>query len=81
MKKKAASLPVDDVIVYCVSCAKAMFNLGKTPHYLIDLIFDGKTVPQITAPNMWHKQLDDIIAQHKKNGDVNTAKKPVPGNA
>ena len=38
-------MPAEDVVVYCVSCAKAMFIGGKRPRYLVDLLFGEATVP------------------------------------
>jgi Fe-S oxidoreductase len=67
MKAKAASMPVADVIVYCVSCAKSMFNGGKNARYLIDLLFDEETEPQTCNPVAWHKELDEFIASHTDN--------------
>jgi hypothetical protein len=51
-------------IVYCVSCAKAMFNGGKKPRYLIDLLFDEETTAETCDPVAWHKELDEFIAAH-----------------
>jgi Fe-S oxidoreductase len=67
MKAKAATLPVDDVIVYCVSCSKSMFNGGKNPRYLIDLLFNEETEPKTCDPDAWHKELDVFIAAHTDN--------------
>ena len=64
MKAKAATMPVNDVIVYCVSCSKAMFNGGKNPRYLIDLLFNEDTVPKTCDPVSWHKELDEFISAH-----------------
>ena len=65
MMKKAEGMPVEDVIVYCVSCTKSMFIGGKTPHYLVDLLFNQQTEAQTTDPDEWHKQLDEYIEEHK----------------
>ena len=62
MKKKAAEMPVDDIIVYCVSCSKSMFIGGKSPRYLVDLLFGEETLPKTYEPDAWHRQLDDFIA-------------------
>jgi hypothetical protein len=64
MKAKAASMPADDVIVYCVSCSKAMFNGGKNARYLIDLLFNEETVPGTCDPVAWHNEVDEFIAAH-----------------
>jgi Fe-S oxidoreductase len=67
MKAKADTMPLDDVIVYCVSCSKSMFNGGKHPRYLIDVLFGEETVPKTFDPVLWHKELDDFIAAHNES--------------
>lgn len=64
MKKRADEMPSDDVVVYCVSCIKSMFIGGKTPHYLIDLLFENETVPKTIDPDDWHKEIDAYIESH-----------------
>jgi Fe-S oxidoreductase len=64
MKKKAAEMPAEEVVVYCVSCAKAMFVGGRRPRHLIDLLFDEDTVPGTFEPAAWHKELDEYIDSH-----------------
>ncbi len=65
MKMKAESMPIDDIIVYCVSCCKSMFTGGKRPKYLIDLIFSEDTIPLTTKPEEWHSELDEYIEKHR----------------
>ena len=43
MRKRAEEMPVDDVVVYCVSCIKAMQIGGRQPRYMVDLLFGGST--------------------------------------
>lgn len=64
MVKKASEMPLKDVVVYCVSCTKAMFVGGINPHYLIDLLFAEETVPKIFEPEEWHGQLRSYIEEH-----------------
>ena len=64
MKKKASTMPVEEVIVYCVSCSKAMFMGGKRPRYLIDLLFEEDTFPGTCEPDSWHAELDEYINSH-----------------
>ncbi|MGZ5556471.1 MAG: heterodisulfide reductase-related iron-sulfur binding cluster [Candidatus Aminicenantales bacterium] len=64
MRKRAAEMPVDDIVVHCVSCSKSMFVGGKRPHYMIDLLFGEETVPKTFEPDEWHQQLDDYIERH-----------------
>lgn len=64
MKKRAESMPCEDVVVYCVSCIKSMSVGGKTPRHLIDLLFYEDTLPQECNTEKWHAQLDAYIAEH-----------------
>lgn len=64
MKKRAAEMPVNDIVVYCVSCCKSMHIGGKNPRYIIDLLFEEETVPKTYEPDEWHKELEQYIAAH-----------------
>lgn len=64
MAKRAAEMPEENVVVYCVSCAKAMHNGGKRPRYLVDLLFGEETRPGGTDPDLWHADLDRYIGSH-----------------
>lgn len=64
MVKKGSEMPVDDVIVYCVSCSKSMFIAGKKPRFLADLLFSEKTLPLTYDPDKWHSELREYIAAH-----------------
>jgi Fe-S oxidoreductase len=64
MRKRASQMPCDDVVVYCVSCVKAMHVGGKRPRYLVDLLFGQETAPGTFETGAWHRQLDDFIAAH-----------------
>jgi Fe-S oxidoreductase len=64
MIKKASELPLNDVVVYCVSCSKAMFNGGRQARYLIDLLFSEETVPGICDPDEWHGSINEYIETH-----------------
>jgi len=64
MKKRAAKMPAEDVVVYCVSCCKSMHIGGKKPRYLVDLLFEEDTVIGTFEPDEWHKELDDFIKEH-----------------
>jgi hypothetical protein len=58
MVKRTAEMPVEDVAVYCVSCSKSVFIGGKTPHYLVDLLWGEETAAKTLEPDQWHKELD-----------------------
>jgi hypothetical protein len=64
MIKRASEMPLDDVVVYCVSCVKSVFNGGRKPHYIIDLLFDEETVPGTCEPDEWHNELNEYIEAH-----------------
>lgn len=64
MRKRAESMPADDVAVYCVSCIKAMANGGKRPRYLVDLLFGEETLPGETDPTVWHDELERYVEDH-----------------
>lgn len=64
MKKRTSEMPEEDVVVYCVSCVKAVFIGGKQPQYLIDLLFDDETVRKTFEPDEWHAELKEYIAAH-----------------
>lgn len=64
MKERAASMPCEHVVVYCVSCIKSMFIGGKTPRYLLDLLLSEDTEPQVYDTRDWHRQLQEYIDIH-----------------
>ncbi len=64
MIKRASEMPLDDVVVYCISCIKSVYNGGKKPQYLIDLLFAEETIPGTYEPDEWHKELSNYIENH-----------------
>jgi hypothetical protein len=64
MIKRTSEMPAEDVVVYCVSCTKSVFIGGKQPHYLVDLLFNEKTVPATLEPDDWHRELEAYIDKH-----------------
>ncbi|MDF2942199.1 MAG: hypothetical protein K0S01_1057 [Herbinix sp.] len=64
MKERAASMPCEEVCVYCVSCIKSMYIGGKTPRHLMDLLMGEATEPKIYDTVQWHEQLQDYIKEH-----------------
>ncbi|MGL1930910.1 MAG: heterodisulfide reductase-related iron-sulfur binding cluster [Desulfotalea sp.] len=64
MKKRADSMPCNDVCVYCVSCIKSLYIGGKKPRHLVDLLMNETTEPQIYDTVQWHEQLQKYIANH-----------------
>lgn len=64
MQKRAAEMPYDNVVVYCVSCIKAMHIGGKKPRYLVDLLFGEDTLIGSYEPDAWHAELQKFIDAH-----------------
>ena len=64
MKRRAAEMPCDNVVVYCVSCIKAMHIGGKKPRYILDLLWGETTGIGIYEPDAWHDQLQNFIDIH-----------------
>ena len=64
MLKKSAEMPLNDVIVYCVSCAKSVFIGKKQPHYIIDLLFSEQTYAKTFEPDDWHTELNNYMEKH-----------------
>ena len=64
MARRASEMPADDVVVYCVSCVKAMYLGGRRPRYLVDLLFGEETQPGVVEPSQWHAELERYVAQH-----------------
>jgi Fe-S oxidoreductase len=64
MKKRSNEMPCEDVVVYCVSCIKAMHIGGKKPHYIVDLLFGEKTEIHTFEPEQWHQDLQKFIDTH-----------------
>lgn len=64
MKKRANSMPCEDVCVYCVSCIKSMYIGGKTPRYLVDLLMNEPSDPQLYDTVKWHERLQEYIDKH-----------------
>ena len=64
MRRRADSMPCEKVVVYCVSCIKAMQVGGKVPCHLTDLLLGKPTDPQECDLQKWHEELDAYIAAH-----------------
>jgi Fe-S oxidoreductase len=64
MARRAGEMPRRDVVVYCVSCVKSMHIGGRSPRYLVDLLFGEATSAGTFEPAAWHAELDAFIAAH-----------------
>lgn len=63
-KERAAQMPCQDVVVYCVSCIKSMTIGGKTAHHMMDLVLNEKTEPQELNLKIYHDNLNKYIEEH-----------------
>jgi Fe-S oxidoreductase len=64
MAQRASEMPAENVVVYCVSCVKSVHNGGRTPRYLVDLLFGEATHPGTFDPDLWHAELEEYIRSH-----------------
>jgi Fe-S oxidoreductase len=64
MRKRTAEMPREEVVVYCISCIKSVHIGGKSPHYLVDLLFGEETQPGTFEPVEWHNELNEFINVH-----------------
>lgn len=63
-KKRAAQMPCQDVVVYCVSCIKSMTIGEKTAHHMVDLLLNENTEPQELRIDVYHDTLNKYIELH-----------------
>lgn len=64
MGRRAGQMARADVVVYCISCIKAMHIGGKQPRYMVDLLFAEETAIGECEPDLWHEQLQRYIEEH-----------------
>lgn len=64
MKRRSNEMPCDNVVVYCVSCIKAIHIGGKKPRYIVDLLFGEDTEIGTFEPDVWHNELQKFIDEH-----------------
>jgi len=60
-QSRAAQMPCDDVVVYCISCIKSMAIGGKTPRHLVDLLLNQNTVVGETDLVLYHDSVQAYI--------------------
>jgi Fe-S oxidoreductase len=58
MKRSADSLPLDEVLTYCVTCMKVLALSGKKPYYLLDLLMGRNSDQKPCDIDEWHSKLD-----------------------
>jgi Fe-S oxidoreductase len=64
MRRRAGEMPCQDVVVYCVSCSKAMHIGGRRPRYIVDLLFGEPTAIGTFEPDAWHGEIQAFIDAH-----------------
>lgn len=63
-KKRAAQMPCDDVVVYCIGCVRSMTVGGKRPLYMPDLVLARQTKRMDNTLDEYHNELKEYIAGH-----------------
>ena len=61
---RAAQLPREDVVVYCIGCVRAMISAGKRPLYLPDLLLGRASEPMPDTLREYHSKLEAYIEGH-----------------
>lgn len=61
IQTRAAQFPCRDVVVTCIGCVRAMYDGGKNPRYLPDLLFGRETEPMPDTLDEYHSRLADYI--------------------
>jgi Fe-S oxidoreductase len=65
LRKSAESLPVDDVLVYCISCMKVLAQAGKHTHLLLDLLMGNPSDPgEGKMGKAWYLSLKEYQKKH-----------------
>ena len=64
MVEKANEMPLNEIAVHCVSCVVSVFNGGKNPRHMADLLFNEETVFENTDLDTWHDKLKVYIESH-----------------
>jgi hypothetical protein len=64
MKERASEMPLEEVIVHCVTCVKSMTIGGKKPRHIVDLILGEETFSGDCDIDRWHDELNDFIKTH-----------------
>ena len=65
MKKRADEMPCSDVVVYCSSCIMSMTVGGRTPRFILDLLFGEGTEMNAITPTKWNNQLAVFRTTHR----------------
>ncbi len=63
-RERAAELPREDVVVYCVSCPKFLNVGGKKPRYLLDLLFNEPTTMEVSELTPWMDMIEAFRNEH-----------------
>lgn len=63
-KKRAAQMPCDHVVVYCIGCVRSMTVGGKQALYLPDLVFGYQTKTIDNTLDEYHNDLIQYIETH-----------------
>lgn len=64
IQMRADQFPCEDVVVYCISCIRAMTAGGKTAYYLPNLLLDRTAESMPDTLDEYHEKLMGYIEKH-----------------
>lgn len=64
IKVRTEQFPCENVVVTCIGCVRSIFDGGKTPRYLPDLLLGKETEPMPDTLDEYHSKLMDYIKCH-----------------
>jgi Fe-S oxidoreductase len=64
MQVSADSLPLDEVLTYCVTCMKILALSGKKSYYLLDLLMNRESDQKPCDIDWWFRDLEAYEAKH-----------------
>lgn len=66
MQRRAQEMPCNDVVVYCSSCIMSMTVGGRSPRFILDLLFNEETEMKDINPIKWNTSLANFRLSHTK---------------
>lgn len=64
IKARTEQFPCENVVVTCIGCVRSIFDGGKKPRYLPDLLLGRETEPMPDTLDEYHSKLMDYIKCH-----------------
>lgn len=64
MREREEKMPREDVANYCMGCTRAIEIGGRTPRYLLDLLFGEETTKGILTSDRWNSTIEKYADEH-----------------